>query len=241
VSHARHHFQSSVRQPRGEFSIPDYPAYGKRPLIDHGWYRTIRRDDVELIEGAVEEVRGGTLVTSDGREFEADVLALATGFKTLQILGPMEIIGRSGRTLRETWGDDDARAYLGITVPDFPNFFILFGPNTNTGHGGSAFLTTEMQVRYVMQLLKEMIEGDLTSVECRRDVHDAYNDEVDAALARTVWTHPQVTNYYRNRAGRIVGTNPWPYVEYWRRTREAELADYIVQRRGPVADSRAAA
>jgi 4-hydroxyacetophenone monooxygenase len=224
-----------------ELSIPDYPAYGKRPLIDHGWYRTIRRDDVDVIEGAVEEVRGGTLVTSDGHDFEADVLALATGFKTLQILGPMQIIGRSGRTLRDTWGEDDARAYMGITVPDFPNFFILFGPNTNTGHGGSAFLTTEMQVRYVMQLLKEMIEGELASVECRRDVHDAYNDEVDTALARTVWTHPQVTNYYRNRAGRIVGTNPWPYVEYWRRTREAELADYIVERRRRVVDSWAAA
>lgn len=209
-----------------EASIPDYPPYGKRPLIDHGWYRTIRREDVELIEGSVASIHGKQVVLADGRAFEVDVLALATGFKTLEILGPMEIIGRSGRRLRETWGKDDARAYLGITVPDFPNLFLLYGPNTATGHGGSAFLTTEMQVRYVMQMLAHMIAGQITSVECRREVHDAYNDELDAALSRTVWAHPKVDNYYRNAASRIVGTSPWEYVEYWERTRHAQLGDY---------------
>jgi 4-hydroxyacetophenone monooxygenase len=210
-------------------SIPDYPAYGKRPLIDHGWYRTIRRDDVELIPGSVTEVRGNTVVTADGREHEVDVLALATGFKTLELLGPIEVTGRSGRTLRETWGEDDARAYLGITVPDFPNFFLLFGPNTSTGHGGSAFLTTEMQVRYVMHVIADMVDRGLRTVECRADVHDAYNADVDAALERTVWTHPKVTNYYRNRNGRIVGTSPWEYIDYWRRTFRPDLTDFVTR------------
>lgn len=216
-------------------STPDYPAYGKRPLIDHGWYRTLRRDDVELIDGGLTEVRGSTLVAADGREHEADVVVLATGFQTLNILGPMDIVGRSGCRLREVWGADDARAYLGITVPGFPNFFMLFGPNTNTGHGGSAFLTTEMQVRYVMQLLKAMIEQRIGVVECRPEIYQAYNDEVDAALSRTVWTHPKVTNYYRNSNGRIVGTSPWEYVEYWRRTRRARLEDFSTE---PVRDGR---
>ena len=211
-----------------ELSVPDYPAYGKRPLIDHGWYRTIRRDDVELIEGGVTEVRGN-IVIADGREREVDVLALATGFRTLRMLESIEIIGRSGRTLRETWGEDDARAYLGISVPDFPNFFILFGPNTSAGHGGSAFLSTEFQVRYVMDLLARMVERRLRSVDCRQDVHDAYNAELDEALSRTVWAHPRVTNYYRNAAGRIVGTCPWKYIDYWQRTLTADLSDYRVE------------
>jgi len=212
-----------------ELSVPDYPAYGKRPLIDHGWYRTIRRDDVEVIEGSVSEVQGNRILTADGREREVDVLALATGFKTLQLLEPIEIVGRSGRSLRETWGDDDARAYLGISVPDFPNFFILFGPNTSAGHGGSAFLTTEFQVRYVMDLLAQMVRDDIRSVDCRVDVHDAYNAELDDALSRTVWAHPDVTNYYRNASGRIVGTCPWTYIDYWRRTLAADLAGYVVE------------
>lgn len=206
---------------------PDYPAYGKRPLIDHGWYRALRRDDVELVDGGLREVRGSTLVSNDGRRHEVDAIVLATGFQTLRMLGPMEVVGREGRRLREEWGDDDARAYLGVSVPRFPNFFLLFGPNTNASHGGSAFLTTEMQVRYVMQLVKAMLERRIGVLECRADVHDAYNDEVDDALNATVWAHPRVHNYYRNAAGRIVGTNPWSYVEFWRRTRHADLDDYL--------------
>jgi 4-hydroxyacetophenone monooxygenase len=214
------------RPDLAERSVPDYPAYGKRPLIDHGWYRSIRRDDVELIEGSVASVSGNTVVTEDGRSFEADALVLATGFKTLEMLGPLTVIGRAGRSLRETWGEDDARAYLGMTVPEFPNFFMLFGPNTSTGHGGSAFLTTEFQVRYVMGVLAEMSARGLRSTECRREVHDAYNAELDDALSQTVWTHPRVTNYYRNKAGRIVGTSPLSYLDYWTRTRAPDLDDY---------------
>ena len=161
-----------------------------------------------------------TLVTADGREVEADVLALATGFQTLEMLGPMEITGRSGATLRETWGEEEARAYLGMAVPDFPNFFILFGPNTNTGHGGSAFLTTEMQVRYVMQLVAAMVERGVDSVECRPEVHDAYDAELQEALAGTVYTHHKAHGYYRNKNDRIIGSSPWEYLTYWQRTRE---------------------
>src|SRR5581483_1725265 len=117
--------------------VPTYPPYGKRPLLDAGWFRTVARPDVDL-------------VTDPGEEIPADVLVLATGFQNLNLLAPIEVRGRSGRTLRETWGEDDATAHLGITVPDFPNFFMLLGPNTIAGHGGSAALGIEMEVRYIM-------------------------------------------------------------------------------------------
>jgi 4-hydroxyacetophenone monooxygenase len=219
----------SGRDDLVEASTPDYPAYGKRPLIDHGWYRTIRRPDVQLVDGGVASVEGADLLADDGRRHHVDAVVLATGFKTLELLGPWRVVGRSGQSLRERWGEDDARAYLGITVPDFPNFFMLFGPNTSTGHGGSAFLSTEFQVRYLMALLATMRAQRLRAVECRPEVHDAYNEEVDRALSRTVWSHPRVTNYYRNAAGRIVGTNPFSYLEYWQRTRTPELSDYVVR------------
>jgi 4-hydroxyacetophenone monooxygenase len=212
-----------------ERCIPDYPPYARRPLFDHGWYRTLCRDNVELVEGRVVAVRGNTVVVDDGTEFAADVLALATGFHTLDLLGSVTITGAAGRTLRETWGEEEARAHLGISVAGFPNFFILFGPNTNTGHGGSAFLTTEMQVRYVAALLAAMVERDLIAVECRQETYQAYAREVDAALARTVYSHPRAHGYYRNRNGRIIGSSPWEYLEYWRRTRRPDLDDFRIR------------
>ncbi|MBA2346985.1 MAG: monooxygenase, partial [Solirubrobacterales bacterium] len=181
---------------------------------------------VSLVQDAVTEVRGNTVITREGHEVEVDVLALATGFETLQILGPMEIVGRSRRTLRDTWGEEDARAYLGITVPDFPNLFVLYGPNTTTGHGGSAFLTTEMQARYVTRLLVEMVDTGIASVDVRPEVHEAFDQEVTEALNGLVYTHPKVHGYYRNKNGRIIGSNPWEYIEYWRRTLTPDLSEY---------------
>lgn len=209
--------------------IPDYPPYGKRPLVDYGWFRSVRRDDVELVSEGVTEVRGNRLVTESGGEFEADVIVMATGFKVRQFLWPMEIRGRSGRLLSSVWGAEDARAYLGITVPGFPNFFILNGPNTFAGHGGSAIIATEFQMRYVMDMLAKMIDRDLSSVEVREDVFWDYNHELDEALSRMIWAHPNVTNYFQNAAGRIVVSSPWTYIDYWRRTQTANLDDYHVE------------
>ncbi|MEJ8279458.1 flavin-containing monooxygenase [Pseudonocardia spirodelae] len=209
--------------------LPDYPPYGKRPLLDNGWYRTICRDDVDLVAEGVTEVRPDSIVTESGAEYPADVLVLATGFRTLQFLWPMEIRGRSGRTLRDMWGRQDARAYLGVTVPDFPNFFILNGPNTNAGHGGSAIIATEFQVRYVLQVLDAMVRRDLSTTEVRPEVFEAYNRELDEALAHSIWVHRGMSTYYRNEAGRVVISSPWTYLDYWGRTLEVDLDEYHVE------------
>ncbi|GAA4491671.1 NAD(P)/FAD-dependent oxidoreductase [Rhodococcus olei] len=215
------------RQDLLDACLPDYPPYGKRPLLDNGWFRTVRRDDVDLVTEAVAEVRGNTIVTASGGEYQADVLVLATGFKTLQFLWPMEIRGTSGQTLRDQWGKDDARAYLGVTVPDFPNFFIVNGPNTNAGHGGSAVIATEFQVRYIMQAIGHLIANDLESTEVREEVFREYNEDLDEALSRSIWSHQGMTTYYRNDAGRIVISSPWKYIDYWQRTLEFDRSDYV--------------
>jgi 4-hydroxyacetophenone monooxygenase len=209
--------------------VPPYPPYGKRPLLDNGWFRTVARDDVDLVTDAIAEVREDRVVTDTGEELPADVIVLATGFQALRVLAPMEVVGRSGRMLRDTWGEDDARAYLGITVPDFPNFFCLLGPNTFAGHGGSGVLTIELEMRYVMEMLKLMVERGIASVECRQSVHDAYNEELDDALQGTIWAYPGMSTYYRNSRGRIVVPMPWSNVDYWHRTRRPRLEDYVVK------------
>jgi 4-hydroxyacetophenone monooxygenase len=206
--------------------LPDYPPYGKRPLLDNRWFQTMCRDDVSLITEAVDHVDGDKVVTRSGTETAADVIALATGFKVLQFLWPMDIIGKSGKTLREQWGVDDAKAYLGMTVPDFPNFFIVNGPNTNAGHGGSAIHATEFQVRYIMQAILHLLVTESAAVEVDRDVFFHYNAELDEALAQCIWSHKGMTTYYRNDAGRIVVSSPWKYVDYWERTREFDPSDY---------------
>ena len=225
--------QLSGRPDLIEACLPTYPPYGKRPLIDNGWYETIQRDDVELVTEAIAEIRAHDVVTRDGRTFEADVLVLSTGFRALQFLWPMEIRGASGRTLAETWGRDDARAYLGVTVPDFPNMFILNGPNTNAGHGGSAFVATELQVRYFLQALGVLMEAGVGSMEVRDDVFWEYNRELDDALSHSVWAHPGMTNWYRNAAGRVVVSSPWKYLDYWDRTRHLAVGDYTVSSSTP--------
>lgn len=218
--------QLEGREDLIEACLPDYPAYGKRPLLDNNWFKTLLRDDVELVTEAVDSIEGNELVTRSGRRVEADAVALATGFRVLQFLWPMDIIGMSGRTLREQWGVDDARAYLGITVPDFPNFFIVNGPNTNAGHGGSAIHPTEFQVRYVMQAVKHLLCTGAPAIDVDRDVFWEYNEELDEALSQCIWSHKGMTTYYRNGEGRIVVSSPWKYIDYWNRTLVINPSDY---------------
>ena len=208
--------------------LPDYPPYGKRILIDNGWYAALRRDDVDLVTDGVERVDEDGIVLADGTRRDVDVIVFATGFQSRRMLHPMDIRGRSGRSLRELWGDDDAHAYLGMTVPDFPNLFILYGPNTNLGHGGSLIFHTECQVGYVMRMLTAMIERDIATVEVRPEVCAAYNRRLDEAHSKMIWTHQGMSTWYRNAAGRVVTNTPWRLIDYWAMTREPDLDDFSV-------------
>ena len=206
--------------------IPDYPAYGKRILIDNHWFKMLRRDNVDLITEAIDCIVPEGVRMKDGRVWEADALVLATGFKVSKMLFPMKVFGRAGAELHEVWGDDDAKAYLGLTVPGFPNFFILTGPNTGLAHGGNQIFMTECAVRHMMLALREMLEGDKRAIECKREVYESYNAKVDAMHARMVWTHKGMTNWYRNRHGRVFAITPWRLVEYWKMTSSFDPAEY---------------
>jgi len=207
-------------------SLPDYPPFGKRILVDNGWYRTLRRDNVELVTDNIERITPHGVATATGAHIDADVIVLATGFQATNILGDIEVSGRDGVRLAERWGKDDARAYLGITAPGFPNLFFLYGPNTNLGHGGSIIFQSECQVRYVLKCITGMLARGAAQLECRADPHDRYNADVDAAHERMIWTHPGMSTYYRNSAGRVVTNSPWRMVDYWWMTREPDFEAY---------------
>jgi 4-hydroxyacetophenone monooxygenase len=211
--------------------VPPYPPFGKRMLMDNGWYRMLRKENVNLVSDPISEIRGNRIITKDGSEYEADVLVIATGFDVLRFLTAFEARGRSSRSLREIWNDDDARAYLGLTIPDFPNFFCLYGPNLQPGHGGSFMFLAEMQVRYIMDLLRKMLTQELGAVECRQEVHDEYNERIDQAHENMVWTHPGMETYYRNTRGRVVVNSPHRNDTFYEMTRTAKLEDFVVERR----------
>lgn len=212
--------------------IPSYPPYGKRMLRDNYWYRMLKRPNVELVTGRISHITKDAIVTEDGTSHPADVIILATGFQASKMLWPMEIKGRNGRTIRDIWGDDDPRAYLGITVPGFPNLFVTYGPNTNLAHGGSIIFHLECQVRYILQALREMVEQGYVTLEVRPDVHDGYNKLVDEKCRNMVWAHPGVTSWYKNRHNRVTVTSPWRLLDYWRLTRHFVPEEYRASRPG---------
>lgn len=208
--------------------VPTYPPYGKRILLDNNWYRTIRRPNVDLVTDAIDRIAPDGIVAVDGKLRPADVIVLSTGFRMTQMTARLNVTGKGGVTLAEVWGDDNATAHLGITVPGFPNLFITQGPSTGLGHGGSAICQAESQARYISGMVARMIEGGIAALDVRREVHDAFVAEVDARHEQMIWTHPGMSTYYRNRHGRVVSVTPFSLIEYWKMTHDPDLSQYHV-------------
>jgi 4-hydroxyacetophenone monooxygenase len=214
--------------------IPTYPPYGKRILMDNDWYQTLRRPEVELVPENVVGFDTDSVISGDGETHPVDVVVMATGFHSTRLLWPMQVRGRGGVDLHEQWGDDNASAYLGVAVPNFPNLFLVGGPHTFLGHGGSAIYQSETGIAYVARLLIAMAEQRIESLEVKAEVCEEYNRRLDAEHEQLIWTHPGMTTWYRNRHGRIVAMIPWRGVDYWEMTRQPRLDEFIV---GPRSES----
>jgi 4-hydroxyacetophenone monooxygenase len=209
--------------------VPPYPPYGKRMLRDNYWYRMLTQPNVDLVTDPIERITADGVVTKTGAFWPADVLVLATGFDAQRMLAPMHIEGRGGQTVRDLWGSDNPRAYLGITVPAFPNLFMLYGPGTNLAHGGSAIYHSECQVRYIMQCLRELLETGARAMEVRQEPHDRFNEYLDATHAKMVWAHGGVGNWYKNKHGRVVTNSPFRLVDYRAMTEQLDRNDYVME------------
>ena len=205
--------------------LPEYPPFAKRMLLDNGWFRTIKKPHVDLIPEHLAKVDGNTLFTSSGETVEADVIILATGFQTTNVLGSYDIVGREGQLLRDHWGEDNASAYLGTLVPGFPNFFILLGPNVGSGHGGSMIRNIENQMHFAGQVVQCAEAQEASTVEVKETAYTDYSRRIDDAHDRLVWTHPGTENWYRNSQGRVVAITPWRNDAFWRMTRSPDEAD----------------
>ena len=212
-----------------EKCIPDYPPTAKRTLQDNGsWLGALTRDNVDLVREGIDHIEANAIVTESGERVEVDIIVFATGFQANRFLWPMEIVGRDGRTLRDVWGERP-KAYLGITVPGFPNLFCMYGPGTNLAHGGSLIFHSECQMRYITGCLDLLISQHRASLEPREDVHEAYYERVQKELETLVWSHPGVTHsWFKNPEGKIHVLSPWRLVDYWDWTREPDPDDFVV-------------
>ena len=206
--------------------VPQYPPASKRIIVDNGaWAGMLHRDNVTLTDTGIARIVPTGVETVDGTVHEFDVLIYGTGFQPSRFLTPMKVVGQGGADLHGTW-DGDARAYLGTTVPGFPNFFILYGPNTNIVVNGSIIWFSECEVRYVLDVLRATLAGGHRGLTVRRDVHDTYNEEIDAENLRMVWGVSTVSSWYKNANGRVAQNWPFPLLEFWKRTRSVDEADY---------------
>ena len=210
--------------------VPDYPATGKRTLQDNGsWLRTLTRDNVELVRTGIDHIEADAVLTTDGARYPADVLVYATGFYATRVLWPMEITGRDGVNLRDVWGERPA-AYLGITVPDFPNLFCMYGPGTNLAHGGSLIFHSECQMRYITQCIEELIAGGHQSMEPTREKYEDWHARTQAEIKTLVWSQPSIKHsFFKNAYGEIHGVSPWRLVDYWTWTKTPDFADFEVR------------
>jgi 4-hydroxyacetophenone monooxygenase len=210
--------------------VPDYPATGKRTLQDNGaWLGALTRENVDLIRTSIDHIEPDAVVTVDGDRYPAEVLIYATGFRATEVLFPMDIVGRGGVDLRESWGERPA-AYLGITVPGFPNFFCMYGPGTNLAHGGSLIFHSECQMRYITQCLESLIAGGHSTMEPRPERYEDWHERSQKEMRGLVWSQPSIAHsFFKNSAGEIHVLSPWRIVDYWAWTKEPDLADFVIE------------
>ena len=218
---------------------PTYRLGCKRVLISNDWYPALAQDNVDVVTEPIVEVRPHGVVTADGVEHAADTLILGTGFKVTDMVIADRVRGRGGRSLAEAW-DHSPQAYLGSTVPGFPNMFILVGPNTGPGHTSVVFYI-EGQVAYVLDALATMQRDRVSEVEVRREVFETFNDELQRRMQRTVWLTGGCGSWYLDAKGRNTTLWPGPSFEVVLRTRRFDVESYEVTIGRPQRQAAAAA
>jgi cation diffusion facilitator CzcD-associated flavoprotein CzcO len=230
---ARRHLASQVPDPELRRKLtPSYTIGCKRILISNDYFPAVSQPNVELETAGIREVRPRSIVTSDGREIEVDVIVFGTGFRVTDMPAAEYIRGRDGRSLAEVW-KGSMQAYLGTSIAGFPNLFMIVGPNTGLGHNSMVFMI-ESQLTYVLDALRTMEARRLSSVDVRPEVQEAYNAELQDELRDTVWSTGGCASWYLDDTGR--NTTLWPAGtwSFRTRTRRFDASRYTLRSRAAV-------
>jgi cation diffusion facilitator CzcD-associated flavoprotein CzcO len=206
---------------------PSYRLGCKRVLISNDFYPALQRDNVELVTDRIAAIEPTGIRSADGTLREVDTLIFGTGFRVVDYVASMRIVGRGGQELNAVW-QDSVRNYLGITVSGFPNLFLLMGPNTGLGHNSMTFMI-EAQARYIVAALRAMRSKNLGAIDVKPEIEEAFRAELAGKLKGTVWTSG-CNSWYQAPGGDVL---LWPgfTFDYWRRTRAIDLANYRLEAR----------
>jgi cyclohexanone monooxygenase len=202
---------------------PDHPLGCKRLVFSSDFVPALAQPNVDVVSSPARSLRSRTLVTEDGTELDVDVVVCATGYAAADYLGQIDVVGERGTSLRETWREG-AYAYLGMAVPGFPNFFMLYGPNTNVGSNSVIFML-EAQAHYIVRALRYMRRKGKSYIGVRQETMDEFTAKIDRWMEGTVWT-TRCHNYFRAANGRVVTQWPRSARAFWSLTRRFKPADY---------------
>jgi cation diffusion facilitator CzcD-associated flavoprotein CzcO len=221
------HLERQVPDPELRARLtPDYTIGCKRILLSSDYYPALQRSNVDLVTGNISEIVPSGVVAADGTLHEADVLVYATGFRVIDSADELNVTGRGGVKLTDAWRDG-VEAFRGITVPGFPNFFLLLGPNTGLGHTSVVFMI-ESQIQHVLSCLRILSQERASTIEAKAAPTREYNDALQRRLRRAIWSTGGCRSWYLDDAGVNRTIWPGPTFEYWARTRRARRADYEV-------------
>ncbi|WP_335953222.1 NAD(P)/FAD-dependent oxidoreductase [Acinetobacter higginsii] len=205
--------------------LPDFTIGCKRVLQSNQWYPALAKPNVEVLRCGVAEVRGNTLIASDGSEHEVDAIIFGTGFEVSNPPIAKQIRNKHGKSMDEVW-QGSAQGYLGTAVEGCPNAFVMFGPNIAVS--SSALIIIEAQLAYILDMLKKVQAQEIETVEIRAEVLEQYNDEIQAALTNTVWNTGGCSSYFIDRNGRNSTLWPWTTFEMRARLAQCDLNDYVL-------------
>jgi cation diffusion facilitator CzcD-associated flavoprotein CzcO len=221
----RRHLERAIADPALRAALtPHEPMGCKRILTSNDYYPALARDNVELVATPIERIEADRIVCADGSARRAEVIVLATGFEANDFLAPIEIVGRDGLALASAWRNG-AEAYLGMLVAGFPNFFVLYGPNTNLGHNSIVYML-ECQFRYVLGCLAALARRGVHSIEVRAEAQRRFNAWVQGAIRGTVFAR-DCRSWYRDAQGRQVNNWPGYSLGYRWRTRAPRESDLL--------------
>ncbi|WP_232080399.1 flavin-containing monooxygenase [Mycobacterium branderi] len=220
TAEAHEFLAANVRDPELRAKLlPNYPLGCKRPLLSDDWLPTFALPNVTLETSPIVAFTEHGLRTAEGTEHRVDTVVYGTGFKAADYLSSLDVYGRDARRLRDEWRDG-AEAYLGTVVPGYPNLFTLYGPNTNGVT--SIIYILEAQAEFARRVLDEMVYRNIRTVEVKRSVHDAYNREIQDALAGKVWA-ANCNNYFRHPNGKIITQFPYSGSAFAKRLQQVTL------------------
>jgi cation diffusion facilitator CzcD-associated flavoprotein CzcO len=223
----RAHLRRQVRDPHLRAQLtPRYRFGCKRPILSNTYYPALTRDNVELVTDRIAAVEGSAIVTAKGERHEIDSIISAIGYRYNRSLLVERLVGVGGRTLGQVW-NRSPRAYLGTTVPGFPNFFILLGPNAIGIN--SVIFTLESQISYVVDALRKMERRGIGRLEVRHEPYERWIADCDRASAGSVWTDGGCKAYYTDEQGRNYAIYPGFAAGFRRRTRRFDMTPYRVR------------